>query len=809
MTDTLSQDQLNADMQTLGLGRYRSRNESAKNRDAELETRYGQRLMRASLPIYVKAIDDWMLKIALQKNQARYQIDVVDLDSKLVSFVAVKGILDSITKRKPLSGVAHHVGAQIENECRCAFLLENNEEKGSGILLGAKRRKGKASKIRHVRSSMKHEASKGLMDAWDKWSHRDKLNAGLHLVELLRTSTSLIEYVYIVDSKRKKKPTRYVTATKETLEWIENFNEHRELLEPFWLPTIELPTPWESVWEGGYDTKDTSLPLLPFIKTSNMDFLRDIKGSIDAPMRATNLIQQTPWRINSNVLDVMGWSWENSLQIGDLPSREDEQLPPLPSDFKENEKANKQWRQMAARVYNHRLSTTSRRLLVAKVLYVANKLRGNRFFYPSQVDFRGRIYNIPAFLGIQGPDMSRGLLEFNRPCKIKNDEQAYWLAIQGANTYGNDKVTLDERVAWARSVANEVDKVVQDPKNNTFWHEADSPWQFLAWCFEWAEYCATGSVTSHLPVNMDASNNGLQILSMLMRDPYGCEATNVFPTDTPADIYRVVSDRVVDKLIHDRDTGGNPIASDWLSFGIDRKLAKRPTMVWPYGGTFYSCRAYVDEWYQDTLRKTRCSNPFSEDLRYKATGYLARLTWASINEVLLKPKECMQWLQGVALELAQHKQPVQWVTPSGFPVLQDYRKTQSQHVQSLINGEATHIKWYTDSSDISARRQKQGMSPNFVHSLDASALTESVIRANEYGIYDFSMIHDSYGTHSTSCALFGDLLRKSFYDIFRVDLLADLRYQVIERHPTINISEPPRYGDVDISKVCDSTYFFC
>jgi DNA-directed RNA polymerase len=101
------------------------------------------------------------------------------------------------------------------------------------------------------------------------------------------------------------------------------------------------------------------------------------------------------------------------------------------------------------------------------------------------------------------------------------------------------------------------------------------------------------------------------------------------------------------------------------------------------------------------------------------------------------------------------------------------------------------------------------MSPNFVHSLDASALTESVIRANEYGIYDFSMIHDSYGTHATSCALFGDLLRKSFYDIFRVDLLADLRYQIIERHPRINISEPPCYGDVDISKVCDSTYFFC
>ena len=57
-TQKLDQTELNSDMQELGLGRYRSRNESAKSRDAELETRYGQRLMRASLPLYAKAIDD-------------------------------------------------------------------------------------------------------------------------------------------------------------------------------------------------------------------------------------------------------------------------------------------------------------------------------------------------------------------------------------------------------------------------------------------------------------------------------------------------------------------------------------------------------------------------------------------------------------------------------------------------------------------------------------------------------------------------------------------------------------------------------
>ncbi len=802
----LDQKELNSEMQTIGLGRFRQRNESAKNRDAELETAYGQRLMRASLPVFAKQVESWLLSLAGYKNSARYQLDVVELDAKLIAFVTVKGVLDSITKKKPLSSAAHFVGARVEDECRCSFLLTNNEEKGSGILLGVKKRNGRAAKLRHLRSSMKNEATKGLMDYWVSWSHRDKLNCGLNLVEILRTSTSLIEYVNLSNGKRKKRSTRFVTATKETLDWIEQYNEYKELIEPFWLPTVELPEPWENVFSGGYDTRGTSLPKLPFIKTSNMDYLRSIEGAIKEPMEATNLIQQTPWRVNERVLDVMKHCWGNSITVGDLPDREDEPLPPVPSDFENSEQSSKAWKQAAAQVYDRRVSKISRRLLVSKLLYIADKLVGNRFFYPSHVDFRGRVYNIPSFLGIQGPDMSRGLLHFSRSEKINNDEDAFWLGIQGANTFGNDKVTLEERFSWAKDYANTVDRIASDPLGNKEWMEADSPWQFLAWCFEWADYCATGRVKSRLPVNMDASNNGLQILSMLMRDEYGCHATNVTPTDTPSDIYGVVADRVIEKL---RADPSNPIAFDWLSFGIDRKLAKRPTMVWPYGGTFYSCQAYVDDWFKDSIRKEGKISPFQDSVHYAATGYLSKHLWASINEVLIKPKECMKWLQDIAGKLAKEDKPVSWVTPTGFPVLQSYHNSTSQNVSSKINGEATHVKWYSDADSVSLRRQKQGISPNYVHSLDASALTRSVIAANMEGIYDFSMIHDSYGTHSNKCSTFGRVLRNSFSELFSENLLDDFMMQVLDANPRLDILPPPKFGNADISKVIDSKYFFC
>lgn len=804
----LEQKELNRDMITLGMGRYRARNESAVARDSELETKYGQRLMRAALPYYAQQINIWYTKLQDQKNKSRYQFDIIELPEKLVAFVSIKAILDSITKKKSLASVAHYVGARIEDECRCSFLLLHNTEKGSGILLGAKRRKGKAAKLRHIRSSMKHEANKELMLPWEPWSHRDKLNCGLYLVELLRVHTNLIEYVYITNNKRSKKPTRYVTATRETLDWIENYNTNRELLEPFWLPTVELPKAWENVWQGGYDTDNTSLPLLPFIKTNNMDYLRNIHGSLEEPMEAVNLIQQTPWCVNKKVYDVVSWCWENSIEVGDLPSRENEELPPIPDDYKTNKQANKEWRQQAARIYNHRASTISRRLLVAKILYVSKKLIGERFFYPSQVDFRGRVYNIPAFLGIQGSDLSRGLLHFNRPVKVKTDDQAKWLAIQGANTFGFDKGTLEERIIWAQEFSNTADKIASDPKRNREWTEASDPFQFLAWCFEWAEYAATGKLNSQLPVNMDASNNGVQILSMLVRDVEGGIATNVLPTDKPEDIYQVVADRVIELLKIDRNNN-SVIANDWLQFGINRKLAKRPTMVFPYGGTFYSCRSYVDEWFQDTLRKEKKISPFPESIRYRATGYLAKHTWKAINEILIRPKECMQWLQHLAHETSKLGQPIRWTTPTGFPVLQEYKKTQTQNVSSHIDGHATWVKWHNESTLLDTRRQKQGISPNFVHSLDAAALTRSVIKASKQGIFDFSMIHDSYGTHCTNCDVFGTILREAFVEIFQQDLLNDLRDQVLYQHEGLSLNDPPEYGDMDVSKLMESKYFFC
>ena len=112
----ITQEELNENMLTLGVGRYRSKVENAKSREAEIETRYGQALMRTVLPQYAEKLSDWKKDIIQYPTPARYQIEVQELSSKVIAFIATKSIIDSITKRRSVSQVSIFLGARIEDE---------------------------------------------------------------------------------------------------------------------------------------------------------------------------------------------------------------------------------------------------------------------------------------------------------------------------------------------------------------------------------------------------------------------------------------------------------------------------------------------------------------------------------------------------------------------------------------------------------------------------------------------------------------------------------------------------------------------
>lgn len=526
-----------------------------------------------------------------------------------------------------------------------------------------------------------------------------------------------------------------------------------------------------------------------------------------------NTLQRTEWRINKKVLEVTRNLWDNGHQVGKLPARDDLPLPPYPFDKEPNEMTEEErdlfrtWSRKRNQIYSLNNRSMSKRVQVERTLQIAEQYsKYDRFYYVWQNDFRSRKYASSTFLSTQSADWSKALLEFSYAMPINNWDDARWLCIHGANLYGNDKVTLDQREQWAWDFAEMwCHRVVSNPYDCMVWLEADKPFQFLAWCYEMSGLMKHGwGFETRLPCAADGSCNGLQHLSAILLDEKGGKATNLIASDLPQDIYTQVAEETRRRVKED-DT---ELARKCLEFGIDRKIAKRPVMIVPYSGTRHACTDYIKEAIQDKI-DAGTPNPFGEDL-FEVSTYLSTHVWDAISDVITSAKQVMDYIKSVASVYADHNKHMEWVTPTNWLVLQSYNETDSKRIKTHINGSTVSLSFPKDiENTVHRKRTGLGSSPNFIHSLDAAAMTKTINRASALGVEDFAMVHDSYGTHSTHMHILSDVLREEFVKMYEQhDVLTELRDHAITVLGTQDIPVPPSKGNLDLREVLNSQYFF-
>ncbi|WP_253681823.1 DNA-directed RNA polymerase [Stenotrophomonas maltophilia] len=381
------------------------------------------------------------------------------------------------------------------------------------------------------------------------------------------------------------------------------------------------------------------------------------------------------------------------------------------------------------------------------------------------------------------------------------EDGAYWLAIHVANCFGVDKVSFEERVAWVREHEEQILDSALDPLDGQrFWMDADSPFCALAACFEWLGYSLNGrDHVSHLPIALDGSCNGLQNFSAMLRDSVGGAATNLIPQPKPADIYSRVKDVAQEKL-RARAESGDPLAIK-LDGQLTRDIVKQPVMTLPYGVTKSGMRAQV-------LSKFK---KLGMEDDWETAEYLATLLWECIGEVVIAARAAMDWLRDASKVASSADLPVSWTTPAGFPVLQEYREEEGVRIRPHVGGREVNLVVNIGGTKLDRRRQTLGISPNFVHSCDASHMMLTTCLAAENGIESFAMIHDSYGTHAGQAAILAAALRQAFVDQYSGDVLADFRQQLVEQLPpeaAEKLPPLPPHGDLDLSLVLESRYFF-
>ena len=551
------------------------------------------------------------------------------------------------------------------------------------------------------------------------------------------------------------------------------------------------------------------------VKASNRRYLEELKNrghEMKPVYDAVNIMQETEWVINKPIYEVILSLINTDSSLGHLPTNPQEiELPVKPVDIETNKESLVKWKREASLVYKDRAKSKSKYIQVRQIIEEARLLLDRSFFYPYQLDFRGRIYPKPAMLSPQGADYSRALIKFKYGKQMKETISFDDFAVAGAGLYGEvDKEDIQTRKEWVRERLDIFIGYAKEPLTNTDWAKADKPFCFLAWCFELKDFAETdydASFITTLPIQSDCSNSGLQHYSAMMRDEIGGKATNLIPSNKPEDVYRIVAQKVIMKLRDKTD----PMAKQWLDYGIDRKLCKKPVMCLPYSLTQYSCRQYIQDHVEKEFKEKEKLHNFGKDL-FKATNYLTPIVWESINDVIVGAKEIMGFLKKVSRLVASENLPVCWTTPKplNFPVQMMCYKKESKRVKTKMGDSIIKLSIQSDTDEIDKRKTAQSICPNLIHSLDASCLMLAVIKAKDKGVTNFSLIHDSFGCVAPDVHKLSEAIREAFCEVYEQDVLTNWAMEMKQMLSDKNAKKFPHIperGNLDLSLVKQSIFF--
>lgn len=818
MNKTLHEQQIDLEIEMAGLGKERFL--SRLNKDIEggrgAQSMPGQYLMKRAIDPVVEGITDYIKdtyngKPGVKPAAARH---IKDMEYGVVAYLAIRAIFNNCMHKgfMPLMTLALKVAADVQYEAR--FLHFKKENKALFATVTGNLTRGSTEE--HNKIVLQYAMNKFDIP-WDSWSHTEKIGLGIKLIELVSERTGYFSINKGV-TRSVKNESQYIVNMTDTLkDWLSQAGDRAEGLFPSYMPMVITPKKWDNLHGCGYISN--VIRPVNFVRHRNNATAKQQntllkKAHLGAVYGGVNSIQETKWVINKDVLAVFQTLLENGSELCGLVSNEDVSLPPRPHDIDTNAKALQEWKWKARDTHELNLKNRAESLRQTAILEMAQKFSTyDEVYFPHSVDFRGRVYPISSTLHPQGADQVKGLLHFaeGRPLGPRG---RHWLAVHGANVFGEDKVSFEERVQWVEKNSSRIIDCASDPLTELWWTEADKPWCFLAFCFEWLGQVSKGEKhVSHIPIAMDGSCNGLQHFSAMLLDEVGGTAVNLVPSDKPQDIYQRVADEAMRRLEQisqdeNEEEQKQRWAYAWVSFGLNRKITKRPVMVLPYGGTPRSCLQYVREAVEERFAKGEINN-FGDELN-GAIGFLSSIIWDSIGNVVIAAREAMVWLQKVARVVSKKELPLVWTTPSGFVVQQAYKNLKKRRIFTQLSGSLLQLISYEEQDKLDKSKQATSISPNFVHSLDAAAMILTVDKLAGHGYRSFAMIHDSYGVHACDTDQLNYTLRETFVEIYKTDPLTRFRDELVERHPEIKDDIPPlpKKGKLDLDQVMDSDFFF-
>ncbi len=761
---------IESEMKAWGRATYRQFQQYYRENERGSELASSKRILSKVAPELAQPIEDFMERF--NKDGVSMPIwltFVADLHPQIIAHVALKTALDYIPTCNAYTRLSFNVGKEFENILRQRAAEETIPK---NKMYGIKQRKSVKGKL------MKFYKDERSNRRFELWERRHKIALGAWLLGEMVKHTGLFE---VRMERNGKKQLRVIYLSAEFKDWTRRFDDWKELADPLRMALPHRPKDWTDYYDGGYETFND-----PFVM--NKPVMKHSDFGIHKMYSSVNNVQRVPWCINEKVLRVAQDMWDT----GQLMDYAEVPLQPYLENGLERPDELRAWKFKQDKIRRINEGNRSKRLVHMKLLHLGNKYsEWDEFYFPSRVDYRGRLYYMPAYLHPQGCDLARSLLLFKNGQQVVDEDDIERLLVHGANCWGL-KGTVMERAGWVGQHKQDILECATDPYSNNWWHEASEPFGFLAFCFEYQRFTKEGyGYVSHFPVRMDCSNNGMQILHLLLRDRGLAKHCNLIPDQPPGDMYQWVADLVYERL--KEQSKENYIASQWFKHGVTRKLAKIAIMNKPYGQSYFHVL-------QKFLFAIGDNHPFEVGEEVDAINYLAKQFNDVAREVLVSVDRVHKFLRACAGAVGNKE--IKWTTPFGFKVVQKMTTSKRVKVATIIDNIKTHIRFSEALDDIDPREQKNCITANFIHGLDAS-----VVHTLAYSMkFDMGFVHDCFISHACNARKVHQDVRNAYKNIYSVDLLKEFRCELQNNNPTADLPDLPELGTLDVSQIDRAMY---
>jgi len=642
-----------------------------------------------------------------------------------------------------------------------------------------------SAKLTQVSSKIGVAVSSRLFDDTLEW--KDLVRLGDLFVE------AFYQLGYIDIDYPKIRDSSYVI--KVTDKWAEEFTEMPTHYDRYRLmgTLFEKPANISSLIQR-YE-RDGCLPLrYPIVKNWDYTYTHHFNRIVKLPcIRAADKLQQTAWRINNKVYEAVM----------------DHEITETPTDKFEKERIE------------------SKKMKLEYVKAKATLLLDKTFYSLIDFDYRGRIYYRETMFNFQASDYERGLFLFDEAKKVdasglkwmrihaansfnasyKKDEIPSWVTSdyssyldeQGLDDISVDKMTLKDRELWT---VNNMDIVELVAAFNSL-ANCEKPVAFLAVAHELVNYERSQGLGidyySSLPVPIDGSNNGWQHLGAISKDIQTGELVGLVPVDIQRDFYVRTAQRLIDIT---KDEHRSEILAAMPMKKIRKGVSKRGSMTRAYSA---GAQKIAENMVND-LRKEGLDVEYGIDDK-DCIGFSRDLIKA-IEIVCPGPLQTMKFLQKIAQAvLSAGNDHISWYTPSGFYVHYEKFYERQEKVKGTIVGVGKRDQVYHVGRTVSDKPDPRGfacgISPNYIHSLDASHMAKVI---DKWG-GDFGAVHDSFSTHPSDVEDMLELTKDVFIDMYDHPNYFDRILQSICTQFPEEI-EQPMLGQLNVSNIKKSDYFF-